>query len=568
MHDVAKEKTLTRLISVGSALITIFLISGSVTDPVNVPKLLLLGAIGFGAIAVVLQSGFLQLFKANRHIIIVVALFFLAMISSVSLSKLPISQNFYGAYGRNSGLLTYVCLSMVLIGTVTIQANENLKKVLLGLGIAGSVNLVYCLWVILFGDFIGWSNPYGNILGTLGNPNFIGAFLGIFFSVCMAFVFDVKTEFKAKLVLFFVCLLTFFEIYKSHAIQGRVVSALGLGVVLFFAVRSRFSSLFTSLYSLVFVVAGTLAALGALQVGPLTQYIYKYSVSLRGQYWLAGWNTGIENPIHGVGMDGFGDWYRRARDVQALTTPGVNTVVNAAHNVFMDMFAFGGWPLLLTYSAIMIFAGAALFRVALRSKVYDPIFVSISVAWLGYQLQSIISINQIGLAIWGWVLTGALIAYERNTRDLNSREDVKTTPALKNKGKNLSKSSVVSPGLLAGIGMVIGAIIASPPLASDTKWRSAQLAQSVSLLEASLTPSFMNPQHATRYLLSIQAFEGSNLPELAHKYAQAAVKFDSDSFELWKVFYLLSASTPEEKSIALENMKRLDPLNPDVTSTQ
>jgi hypothetical protein len=384
----------------------------------------------------------------------------------------------------------------------------------------------------------------------------------------MAFVFDVKTEFKAKLVLFFVCLLTFFEIYKSHAIQGRVVSALGLGVVLFFAVRSRFSSLFTSLYSLVFVVAGTLAALGALQVGPLTQYIYKYSVSLRGQYWLAGWNTGIENPIHGVGMDGFGDWYRRARDVQALTTPGVNTVVNAAHNVFMDMFAFGGWPLLLTYSAIMIFAGAALFRVALRSKVYDPIFVSISVAWLGYQLQSIISINQIGLAIWGWVLTGALIAYERNTRDLNSREDVKTTPALKNKGKNLSKSSVVSPGLLAGIGMVIGAIIASPPLASDTKWRSAQLAQSVSLLEASLTPSFMNPQHATRYLLSIQAFEGSNLPELAHKYAQAAVKFDSDSFELWKVFYLLSASTPEEKSIALENMKRLDPLNPDVTSTQ
>jgi len=76
----------------------------------------------------------------------------------------------------------------------------------------------------------------------------------------------------------------------------------------------------------------------------------------------------------------------------------------------------------------------------------------------------------------------------------------------------------------------------------------------------------MNPQHTTRYLVSIQAFEESNLPTLAHKYAQEAIKFDSENFELWKVFYLIQASTTEEKALALENMKRLDPLNPDVTA--
>jgi hypothetical protein len=274
----------------------------------------------------------------------------------------------------------------------------------------------------------------------------------------------------------------------------------------------------------------------------------------------------MENPIHGVGMDGFGDWYRRSRDIQALATPGVNTVVNAAHNVFLDMFAFGGWPLFLTYIIVVLLAGVSLIRVVLRGKRYDPIFVAISVAWLGYQLQSLISINQIGLAIWGWVLTGALIAYERNTRNPIVEEEASSRPVQKIKGKPRSQSTVVSPGLVAGVGMVIGAIIVSPPLASDTKWRSAQVAQSVPLLEASLTPSFMNPQNSTRYLVSIQTFEGSNLPELAHKYAQAAVKFDSDNFELWKVFYLIQASTPEEKAFALENMKRLDPLNPDVTA--
>jgi hypothetical protein len=566
MQDVLKEKTLTRLISIGSAFITIFLISGSVTDPVNAPKLLILGALGFGTFAVLLQSGFIKLIKANITVFTAVGLFFLFMIFSVGLSKLPMSQNLYGAYGRNSGFFTYLCLSMVLLSTLAIQTNDNLQRLLIGLGIAGCVNLVYCLWVISFGDFIGWSNPYGNILGTLGNPNFIGAFLGIFFSVCVAFIFDDRTSNKTRIILGIISLVTLFEVFESNAIQGRVVSALGLGVVLFFAARSRFSSLFTSLYSLVFVAAGTLAALGALQVGPLTQYIYKYSVSLRGQYWLAGWNTGMENPIHGVGMDGFGDWYRRSRDIQALTTPGVNTVVNAAHNVFLDMFAFGGWPLFLTYVAIVLLAGISLIKVVLRSKKYDPIFVAISVAWLGYQLQSLISINQIGLAIWGWVLTGALIAYERNTRTSNVEEIANLKPDSKAKGKSRSQSSVVSPGLVAGIGIVLGAIIVSPPLASDTKWRSAQVARSVPLLEASLVPSFMNPQHTTRYLVSIQAFEESNLPALAHKYAQEAVKFDSENFELWKVFYLIQTSTPEEKALALENMKRLDPLNPDVTA--
>jgi hypothetical protein len=361
-------------------------------------------------------------------------------------------------------------------------------------------------------------------------------------------------------------MIALFEIYKSNAIQGRVVAALGLGVVIFFAVRSKFNVLFTSLYSIVFLAVGTFAALGALQIGPLTRYIYKYSVSLRGQYWLAGWNTGIENPIHGVGMDGFGDWYRRSRDIQALTTPGVNTIVNAAHNVFLDMFAFGGWPLLLTYTAIVVLAGISLVKVVLRSKKYDPIFVAISVAWLGYQLQSLISINQIGLAIWGWVLTGALIAYERNTRVLVQEDVSELSSKRASKATHDGHSSLLSPGLVAGVGMVLGAIIASPPLASDTKWRSAQVAQSVTLLEESLSPSFMNPQHATRYLISIQAFEGSGLPELAHKYAKEAIKFNQDNFDLWKVFYLIQASTPEEKALALENMKRLDPLNPDVTA--
>jgi hypothetical protein len=565
MMNVAAEKTLTRLISVGSAFITIFIMSGSVTDPVNASKLLILGVVASGTLGVVLRFNLKSLIASHKFTLIALSFFVLMAIASTASSELPFVQNLYGLYGRNSGLYTYLFLAITALGSLSINLNQNLQKIIIGLGVAGLVNVVYSLWVITFGDVVGWVNPYGNILGTLGNPNFIGAFLGMFFSILMAYVFNHKLEIKVRVFLLAIAGLTFFEIYDSRAIQGRVVAALGLTVVGFFFIRSKFTALIIWGYTAVVIGLGTLAGLGALQIGPLTGYIYKYSVSLRGQYWLAGWNTGESHPLLGVGMDGFGDWYRRSRDVHALSVPGVNTVVNAAHNVFLDMFAFGGWPLFISYIAIVVIGAISLIRVAVRSKAYDPIFTAIAVAWLGYQLQSVISINQIGLAIWGWVLTGALIAYERNTRNSITHE-IENPKSNGKKVQKKAQASVVSAGLIAGVGMVVGAVIASPPLASDMKWRSAQLSQSAEQTEAVLVPSFMNPPHSLKYLTSIQSFESSNLPELAHKYAVEAVKFNPENFELWKVFYLIQASTPEEKALALENMKRLDPLNPDVTA--
>jgi hypothetical protein len=58
--------------------------------------------------------------------------------------------------------------------------------------------------------------------------------------------------------------------------------------------------------------------------------------------------------------------------------------------------------------------------------------------------------------------------------------------------------------------------------------------------------------------------ESSKLYDLALKYAQIGVEFNPDNFDAWKVMYLISKSSAEEKERALENMKRLDPNNPNV----
>ena len=120
---------------------------------------------------------------------------------------------------------------------------------------------------------MSWTNPYGNILGTFGNPNFIGSFLGIFFSVVLAYGISSSSPKWLKILLIPILTLIAFVIVDSNAIQGRVVAALGTGLVIFFYIRSKFNLVFQSVYSLFAIVLGLLGIAGALQRGPFVEYL-------------------------------------------------------------------------------------------------------------------------------------------------------------------------------------------------------------------------------------------------------------------------------------------------------
>ena len=84
-------------------------------------------------------------------------------------------------------------------------------------------------------------------------------------------------------------------------------------------------------------------------------------------------------------------------------------------------------------------------------------------------------------------------------------------------------------------------------------------------VENSLSPSFMNPSSSYKYNQAIDLMARSGLNEQAHKYALIAVQYNPNSFDSWKLLYFIPNSTELERARALENMKRLDPLNKDVT---
>ena len=558
--NMIAERTVARILAFGLAFVAVIVVTGSVTDPVNVTKLFALGGVAGAAAFAAGFNGYSRLWKNGKAVIAAVLVFVAMGISAVANSDSPLVQNLYGEYGRNTGFIAYILLILVFLSALVLRAEGSFRLLIWGLILAGVVNVIYCLWVVIFGDFIPWNNPYGNILGTFGNPNFIGAFLGFFASAMVAFV--IKNKFSIYLVITagLVFLLAVYEIIDSSAIQGRVVVLAGLAIVGFYLIRSTFSSIVPQLGYIALVgVAGTFALLGALQKGPLSAYIYKTSVSLRGEYWQAGWNMALEKPLTGVGFDAYGDWYRKVRDAQALILPGPDTVTNAAHNVPFDVLASGGWPLFIPYVFIVILAFIAIVKVTLREKQYNPVFVAMTVAWVGYQLQSIISINQIGLAIWGWLFSGALIAYEVSTRNVDApvaQEKRRKVPASR------SAEQHFSPTLLAGVGLVIGGLIACPPYTADNKWRNALSSSSVEQLEAALIPGYLSPANSNKYASAVGIFEKSQFPDQAYKYAKIAVEFNPNDFDSWKILYSISKSSPEEKADALANMKRLDPLNP------
>jgi hypothetical protein len=562
MLNLTAEKSLARLLMFGGAFISI-LVWTTVTDPVNVTKLLALGGVAGAAIAISASFGAKDLWKSYKLPILLLAIFLLTVLNSVFQSEAPTSQLLYGAYGRNTGLVTYVLLIFLFISSLSLSQKDSFLKISYGILIAGAANVIYSLWVILFGDFIGWSNPYGNILGTFGNPNFVGSFLGIFASILFAYIIKPNLKLIYRVALTLVLLVTFVEIQSSNAIQGIVVAGGGISLVGFYFLRSKFkSNVIPAIYSVAVFIVGIFALMGALQKGPLTSLIYKNSVSLRGEYWQAAWNMGQKFPFSGVGMDTYGDWYRQLRDDQALINPGPNTITNAAHNVILDQFAYGGWPMLLAYLAVFPLVILAIFRVSLRSREFDFAFISLAVAWICYQVQSVISINQIGLAIWGWILGGALIAFEKVTRTSQGSETKSSTP----NGRRVKKKENlgISPLMTGTLGAVVGLLIAVPPYSSDSAWNSALKSGDLNKVEKALQTSYLSPQNSNRYLTLFQILEQNKLFDLSYKYAKIATEFNPRSFEAWQMLYYSQKATPAEKALARDNLLKMDPLNPNI----
>jgi hypothetical protein len=259
-------------------------------------------------------------------------------------------------------------------------------------------------------DFVKWNNPYNPVLTTLGNPDFSSAVLGIFVVSAFGLFMNFEVSKMYRFVSVVLGLLMLVVIKFSAVTQGFLAAAVGCGFIFLVWVYQK-SKMWGRITFGVGIGGALLLFLGALQIGPLTKLIFKPSVTFRGDYWRAGFRMLKAHPITGVGLDRFGAYFGQYRDATQVLRRGPNIVSNAAHNVWIQLAATGGLLLFLSYLALMIFVGWRAV-VALKSHSGNKQIVVATVVglWLTYQAQAFISIDNIGIAVWGWLFGGMIIA--------------------------------------------------------------------------------------------------------------------------------------------------------------
>lgn len=454
-QKLSKSSGIVKVILFGSAVVTLTFWT-KFADPFNPLKLTLILAIALWLTGhLVIDRKKLIKSYALRYLLILISILILALVISTLNSSVK-QIAWVGDYQRNNGFLFYLGLCIILVGTAFYFKEDYLSLVSNVTFVLGLVISIYGLFQINGIDFVQWSNPYNAIISTVGNPNFAGAILATMGVLSLGFAFSYFNDLKRfilNLILFCVILIT---IFLSEARQGLIGIVLGCSFVIGVWIHSKSKSL-GRFFFLVLGFIGFMAVLGMLQIGPLSDLLYKGSVTIRGYYWRAGVEMFMAHPWLGVGSDYYGGYFKQYREVGYPLNYGYEITSTNAHNVFIQIFSttgiFAGTAYLLLVLYIFWRGIQGLRRRPLNKRIQ---LATIFGAWLTLQSISVISIDSPGVAIWSWVLAGMILALTSKSKEIenSTKKDNSSSSVLKSNPKQtLLSSFLLIPVLLFSINM-------------------------------------------------------------------------------------------------------------------
>ena len=390
------------------SLVTLYFQS-TLADPFNSPKLwiLLIFAAWLTGYVLTFRKIIFSVKPVNQLFYLVFVFLIFLLVSTVvsGFSYIAI----FGETQRRNGFLQYLSLSIILVATAIFVRTFNIKKLFLVTYFIATISVIYSLMQTTGNDFVNWNNPYNPVISTLGNPNFAAAVMAIMGVVTFSSVFISTFQAPQRVVAGAISIFLLFVIYKSNARQGILAYFLGVGIFLtiwLWIKNKKFGILAVVVGLAIFIVS----ILGMLQFGPLERYLYKPSVSIRGYYWRAGIEMLRSHPFFGVGIDGYGLYFKEYREVRYPLTYGFEITSSNAHNTFIQFFATGGFFLGLAYLLLNGYIlKQAIFGIRNLTGSNRMYIAGIFSAWVAFHAQSLISIDNIGISIWGWILGGSIV---------------------------------------------------------------------------------------------------------------------------------------------------------------
>lgn len=556
--DVVKFRVSQILLLTGP-LVTLFVNPWTSYDPISLPKAFILSASAFSILFLALAN--FNAFKDSiPKIVKIISISFLTFMSLTFLfSGAPISQQIWGTFGRNTGYLTYLSLLLILLAIVWVRSTQFYLRLSWVFVLTSIPMTAYCLIQIAGRDPIPWSEF--DTFGTLGNINFLSAFLAMTSLGALNFAFSKDITLSKRMFLLVLIVVDLLIIISTGSIQGPIIFGVGVGVYLLIWIldlkRAR-SIILWSFASATLIITYFLA-IALRNLGPLASFVYQPSVVFRGDYIHAGWEMTLMKPVFGVGMDSYGDWYREARGEISTLRTGPDRIANTAHNIFIDISSNGGVLLGCTYLALIIFAllsGVRVLRTNLRSQAS---FRLIFAVWIAYQVQAMVSINQLGVGVWGWMFSGALIGISLLHKEYDPKYTEKKYVV---KRRDFRSQSINASQLIIGsLGLALGITLGAIPLNADMRYRAASSSND---LQAMITATSILGTTAFHKELVIDFALRNNLSPEAKELAEDLVLDYPRDFFGWRVLSTLDVNSAEQRLQAIERLKALDPFNPNL----
>jgi O-antigen ligase len=563
MLELRSKQLLGTLILVAVAAITLVVAPYALMEPMALPKLTVLAFFAIVALSLIAPA-LKSLSHSNYKVLaILTALFIFQVVLVMIFSGANITAQFLGTYQRQTGALTYISLALLMLSASLVSDIDFLKRFT-------RITLVVGVILIAYGNlqYLGLEPfPYVNAytvnapIGTFGNSNFQSAFMGLIAVVSFTMVLNKAYKSSIKIGLALTGVASLIVVYETLSTQGYLNFIAGIGAViilwLFMSKRKTLGLTVSGLGAF----GAVLTFLGLINSGPLASFLYSGSLEARGYYWRAAIKMVIDHPIFGVGMDGYGDWFFRTRAAD-YAAKGFFSSANSAHNVFLDIASNGGFTLLAIYLAIVVVVIVSIIRVVKRSEGLDVYFAALVGAWVAYQSQSLISINQIGLAIWGWVLSGLIIGYEINTRVKDTAQSIPTRGKQQIKKTKISTQPLSSSAVITLIaGVLVGALVAGPIYFSNSRFYAAIKANDFAGVESA---AYLKPQDERRLFMLAGIYRNAKMDEKAVEVLRKSTGTYPDSYDMWTLWLSIPTATPTDIAHAKAQLKRLDPFNPDL----
>lgn len=328
--------------------------------------------------------------------------------------------SFVGLYHRYGGLLPFALYALIMVAIVGLYWEKPVDLRDLALASAGAsvLLLAYVLIQAAGQDWIAWKDSSGGPppypVGTMGNSNFAGGYLGIAIPLLVYAAATAKKDW-ARTAGFVLAGLDLLALWFTQTRGGMLAGALGL-LTMVFMYRDRLPR-WIDLVARVGVVVGIVLAVAILwhpgsdqPYGPLSRVetFRTGTFDVRTYYWGTAVRIFREEPIKGVGLDLYYSNYPQHRLPQDGAQLGL-TITDKPHNIFLEYLANGG---VLVGGAYFAMVGLALF-LAFRTqrKLKDAqrfLLVAFTAMLVGYLGQGIFSIDVPPLAVMGWVAIGAI----------------------------------------------------------------------------------------------------------------------------------------------------------------